>query len=308
MDTPQKQRRSTVLTAYFMIYVVWGSTYFFIGEALKYLPTYVLGGVRFTTAGLILLFYARCRGEQIFNRLMMRISVPCGMIMLFADMTAIMLAQRYIPSSLEAVLASSTLIWTTLFNVRRWRHNFSNFRVPLGLVGGLIGVVLLYLHELSLPDSRGDIGVLIFLGGMIAWSLGSLFIKYYASAAESLNAWSGTGWQMFAAGISFLVVAGCSGEEPHWSAIPWQGWAHVVYLVVFGSICAYTSYVWLLKVRPATEVATHAYANPLVAILLGACFGGEEILITQWVGLAIILASLVLINGRHKQEKGRLKV
>ena len=291
-----------------MIYVVWGSTYFFIGEALRFFPAYVLGGVRFTAAGLLLLLYAKSRGERVFDSAMMRTSVPCGMIMLFADMTAIMLAQKYITSSLEAVLAASTMIWTTLFNVRRWRYNFRNYRVPLGLVGGLAGVVLLYLHELTLPDSQGDIGVLIFLGGMIAWSLGSLFIKYHASATEGVNAWSGTGWQMFAAGLAFLIVAACSGElaDTHWCAIPWQGWAHVAYLVLFGSICAYTSYVWLLKIRPATEVATHAYANPLIAILLGACFGGEKILPAQWLGLVIIIASLVLINnrhrGRHKQK------
>lgn len=295
---------TAILVAYFMIYVVWGSTYFFIGEALKYFSSYVLGGVRFTAAGVLLLLYAKTKGENIFNRGIMRVSVPCGMVMLFADMTAIMLAQKYITSSLEAVLAASTMIWITLFNVRRWRYNFRNYRVPLGLVGGLIGVVLLYLHELSLPDSHGELGVLIFLGGMIAWSLGSLFIKYYASSKEQVNAWSGTAWQMFAAGLAFFVVAYLSGEisATKWEDIPWQGWAHVSYLVLFGSICAYTSYVWLLKVRPATEVATHAYANPFIAILLGACFGGEQILPLQWAGLAIIIASLVLINNRHKKK------
>lgn len=305
--------RVAVLTAYFMIYVVWGSTYFFIGEAMRYFPPYVLGAVRFTTAGLLLLTYAKCRGEQIFCPAMMRVSVPCGMIMLFTDMTVIMLSQKYISSSLEAVLAASTMIWITLFNVRRWRYNFCNYRVPLGLVGGFIGVALLYLHELSVPDSRGEIGVLIFLGGMVAWALGSLFIKYYASTQEHVNAWSGTAWQMFAAGLAFLATAYFSGEASatRWGSIPWQGWAHVGYLALFGSICAYTSYVWLLKVRPATEVATHAYANPFIAILLGACFGGEQILPMQWAGLAMIIASLVLINNRHKgrhRKKGPAEI
>lgn len=304
-EATKKASRWAVLTAYFMIYVVWGSTYFFIGEAMDGFPPYVLGGLRFTAAGLLLLGFAVACGEKPFDPALMRVSIPCGMLMLFADMTAIMLAQRYISSSLEAVLASSTMIWITLFNYRSWRYNFRNARVPLGLVGGLAGVVLLYLHELTLPEGDGEYGVIIFLAGMIAWSVGSLFIKYCASTHENVNAWSGTGWQMFTAGLAFWAVAASTGEtsELAWSEVPWHAWWNVGYLVLFGSILAYTSYVWLLKVRPATEVATHAYANPFIAILLGACFGGESISPTQWLGLAIILASLVLVNGRHKRRR-----
>ena len=306
----KKAPRWEILTAYFMIYVVWGSTYFFIGEAMDGFPPYVLGGLRFTAAGALLLGVAIACRENPFDFGLMRISIPCGMVMLFADMTAIMLAQRYISSSLEAVLASSTMIWITLFNYRSWRYNFRNARVPLGLVGGLLGVVLLYIHELVLPEGNGEYGVIIFLMGMLAWSIGSLFIKYRASAHENVNAWSGTAWQMLAAGLAFWAVAAATGEvqDVHWTEIPWHAWWNLGYLVLFGSILAYTSYVWLLKVRPATEVATHAYANPFIAIILGACFGNEHITLIQWLGLAIILVSLVLINGRHKHRRRSRRV
>lgn len=275
---------------------------------MKGFPVCVLGGMRFTLAGVLLLGISLWNGERIFNWGLLKDSIPCGVVMLFCDMGAIMLAQKYITSSLEAVLAASTLIWITLFDYRQWRRNFCTVTVPLGMAMGLFGVALLYWGELSLPGGEGGIGVLIFLGGMVAWSLGSLFIKYRAAGHERVNAWSGTAWQMMGAGLAFWLVSALNGEvqDVQWSHITPVCWANLAYLVIFGSIGAFASYVWLLKVRPATEVASHAYANPLIGILLGAGIGGERIVSTQWAGLVIILLSLLLVN-RHRNKKEVLK-
>lgn len=287
-----------------MIYIVWGSTYFFIGEAMKELPIYLLGALRFTLAGALLMGLSVWRGESILSWETMRASVPCGIAMLFLDMVAIMVAQKYITSSLEAVLAASTLFWITLFDCREWRHNFSRLGVPLGMALGLFGVALLYWGEFTAPGGEGGYGVLVFLGGMLAWSVGSLYIKYHAAGHEAMNVWSGTAWQMLGAGGAFWLVSVLSGELPmvQWSEITYACWGNVLYLVVLGSVCAYTSYVWLLKVRPATEVATHAYVNPLIGILLGACIGGEAISLTQWGGLVVILSSLFLVNSNREYK------
>ena len=290
--------RWAVMTAYFMIYVVWGSTYYFIGEAMKEMPMWLLGGMRFTLAGLIMLAAALSQREKPFHAGLMCSSALCGMLLLFADMSIIMLAQRYISSSLEAVLASSTLMWITLMDYPMWRRNFSNLGVVVGVVGGLAGVAMLYWGEVIESESEGGFGVLLFMVACLAWSLGSLISKYKASAYESVNAWSGTAWQMLSAGALFWACGMLSGdfESAQIAAISWHAWGTLAYLVVFGSVLAYSSYVWLLKIRPATEVGTHAYANPLVAMLLGVLIGEESIRLPECAGLLIICLSLFLIN------------
>lgn len=294
-----KASRWAVFLAYFMIYVVWGSTYFFIGEALTGLPPFLLGALRFTTAGLLILGFAAWRGEKLWRPALIRSSAVCGMLLLFTDMAIIMLAQQYISSSLEAILAASTLIWITLMDVPMWRRNFRSPGVIFGVLGGMAGVTMLYWGELNEPMGKnGDFGVLFFMIACIAWSLGSLISKYKASAHEAVNAWSGTAWQMLTAAAAFWVCSLCLGEPAHvrLGAITWHVWGSLAYLVVFGSIFAYSSYVWLLKIRPATEVGTHAYANPFVAIVLGSCIGHEVISSSQWAGLSIILLSLFLVD------------
>lgn len=281
-----------------MIYVVWGSTYFFIGQAMAEIPPFLLGALRFSLAGAGMMALALRRGEKVFNLRLIAMSAVCGALLLFADMLAIMQAQRYITSSLEAVLAASTLIWITLLDVPMWRQNLRSPGVPVGVLGGMVGVVLLYWGHLLEQGEHAGLGVLIFMGGAFAWALGSLISKYKASAFESVNAWSGTAWQMLAAACIFWLCSWGKGEPAavQWGAISWQAWATLGYLVVFGSMLAYSSYVWLLKIRPATEVGAHAYANPFIAMLLGACVGSEVITYSQWCGLSVILLSLFLVN------------
>ena len=294
-----KASRWAVFLAYFMIYVVWGSTYYFIGEALAGLPPFLLGALRFSIAGGLILGFAHWRGENVWRPALVRSSAVCGMLLLFTDMAVIMLAQQYISSSLEAILAASTLIWITLMDVPMWRRNFRSPGVVFGVVGGMVGVLMLYWGELTEPVGRnGDFGVLFFMIACFAWSLGSLISKYRASVHEEVNAWSGTAWQMLAAAAAFWVCSVCLGEPAglQWAQVPWRVWGSLAYLVVFGSILAYSSYVWLLKIRPATEVGTHAYANPFVAIVLGSCVGEEVISASQWAGLSVILLSLFLVD------------
>ena len=301
--TAARPTRFTVIMAYFMIYVVWGSTYFFIGEAAHEFPPFLLGALRFSAAGGCLMALAFARRENIFSLQLVASSALCGLMLLFADMLAIIFALRYITSSLVAVLAASTLIWITLLDVPRWRHYLHHPRILVGVLGGMVGVILLYWGNLLEQGEEASCGVLIFLVGAIFWSLGSLFSKYGASQYEAVNAWSGTAWQMLAAAGAFWLCSLGAGEfaAVEWDSISLRAWISLAYLILFGSLLAYSSYVWLLKTRPATEVGTHAYANPFIAIMLGACLGGESITFSQWAGLAVTLLSLFLVQG-HTQN------
>lgn len=302
-----------VIVAYFLIYVVWGSTYFFIGVALKDLPPFLLGAIRFTVAGAILLAVCRLRGEQVFRKKLIGRSAVSGIVLLFVDMAVVMLAQRYLTSSLVAIIASSTALWILLLDIPMWK---TNFRHPFTIVGGLIGfvgVAMLYVEQLHTEgmSSHSERGILLLVIGCISWALGTLYAKYRSSREEEVNAFAGSAWQMlFASGLFWLCAVG-SGEvsDTDFSKVSNTGWLSLAYLIFFGSLLAYSAYVWLLKVRPAAEVGTHAYVNPFIAVLLGVFLGGEQVTLIQILGLLVILAGVLLIGrkrfARPKEKRGR---
>lgn len=296
-----------IVIAYFLIYVVWGSTYYFIGVALKGFPTFLLGALRFSLAGLILLLVCRMRGEKVFRSSLIGSSAVSGIVLLFVDMAVIMLAQRYVSSSLVAIIASSTAIWIMLFDVRMWKKTFRRLGILSGMLLGFLGVALLYIEQIFSEDAthpHSEYGILILIGGCISWALGTLYAKYFSSKAEDVNCFAGSAWQMLFASLAFWICAGLLDDfrKVDWQAVPMSAWLSLIYLVIFGSLLVYSAYVWLLKVRPATEVSTHAYVNPVVAVILGAGFGGEHVTIVQLTGLAIILISVMLVNRKYKSD------
>lgn len=296
-----------IIIGYFLIYVVWGSTYYFIGVALKDLSPFLLGVLRFTTAGLILLGICHLRGEPVFKRKLIKRSAVSGVVLLFVDMAVVMLAQRYLTSSLVAIIASSTALWILLLDAPMWKCNFRN---PFMIVGGLVGfggVVMLYVEQLnqdfSNPDSER--GILLLIMGCISWSLGTLYAKYRSSQEEEVNAFAGSAWQMLFASGMFWICAIVSGETKSMdlSHVSITGWLSLGYLIIFGSLLAYSAYVWLLKVRPAAEVGTHAYVNPFIAVLLGVMLGNEHVTFIQISGLLIIMLGILLISRKYKTKK-----
>ena len=205
--------RYAVAIAYFLIYVVWGSTYYFIGVALEGLPTFLLGALRFSVAGVVLLLLCHIRGEKVFRPALVRRSAISGIVLLFVDMAVIMLAQRYINSSLVAIVASSTAIWITLFDVPMWRRNFRHPSTLVGLLLGFTGVTMLYMEQLdgeSALGRHGEYGILILIAGCISWSLGTLYAKYRSSAVEEVNGFAGSAWQMLFASLMFWICFGLS--------------------------------------------------------------------------------------------------
>lgn len=293
--------RIAIIVAYFLIYVVWGSTYYFIGVCLRDFTPFVLGTLRFVVAGTILLVACKMRGELLFRRGLILKAAVCGIILLFVDQGVIMFAQRYVSSSLVAIMASSTAVWIMLLDVPQWRRNFRSVSTIAGIVLGFIGVAMLYLEQLNMQRPGGshyEYGVLLLIGGCISWACGTLYSKYHIRDNGDEGGLASSAWQMLGAGIVFALCAGLSGDfsRLQLSAVSSVSWLSLSYLIVFGSMMAYTAYIWLLRVRPATEVATHAYVNPVVAIVIGAGLGHEDVTLIQLSGLAVILISVMMVN------------
>lgn len=290
-----------IIIAYLLIYLVWGSTYFFIHIALKGFTPFLLGAIRFTIAGTLLLIWCHRMKEPIWNKQLIKTSAVTGILLLFIDMGLVMKAQQYLPSSLIAIVAASTAIWILLLDKKMWKTNFKNWNTVLGVLIGFIGVIMLFSEQLILSlqetgNSNKAIGMCLLILGTLSWASGSVYSKY--SDSPKGVTFASAAWQMLIAGFLFWIAAFTNGDTQRFNlhATPSLSWIAITYLIIFGSILAFTSYIWLLKVRPATEVSTHAYVNPLVALFLGSTFANESITIIQIVGLTIILCGVALIN------------
>jgi drug/metabolite transporter (DMT)-like permease len=308
MTTNAKKAASPlmVIIAFATVYLVWGSTYFFIQQAVQHIPPFLMGAMRFIVAGGLLSGWCAIKGERIWNWQHVKPAAISGMLMLFIGNGAVIWAEQTLPSSLVAVLVSSAPIWFVVLDKPKWRENFTSRETILGLIVGFIGVILLFSERATAALSNGNgyqvIGLIILIIGAMSWAGGSLYSKYKSSGSGTVN----TAWQMLAAGIAFVPGSFINNE---WNTINWQAvsassWGALLYLIFMGSLAGYSAYVWLLQVRPVTQVSTYAYVNPVVAVLLGVFFAGEHMSWIQLVGLAVILTAVLLINwAKYRKEK-----
>ena len=309
MSTAVKKNASPlmVILAFAIVYVVWGSTYFFIGKAVHEIPAMIMGALRFLASGTIMLVWCLIRGEKLWDWQQFKAAAITGLLLLLVGNGAVIWAEKTLPSSLVAVLISSAPLWFVLLDKPKWKENFTSRNTIIGLLIGFVGIILLFSEQVNKalvsPDTAGIItGLVIVLIGCMSWAGGSIYSKYNSKGSATVN----TMYQMLVAGFAFLPGSFINNEWSgfDWSAVSTGAWLSLAYLVVFGSIIAYSAYVWLLQVRSATQVSTYAYVNPVVAVLLGVFFAGEHMSGLQITGLAIILGSVLLINlAKYRKEK-----
>jgi len=302
MQANQSKNPSTlmVVLAFATVYIVWGSTYFFIQKALQSFPPFFLGAFRFIIAAGLMMSWCIFHGEKIFDPKAMKPAIISGLLLLFIGNGIVIWVEQFLPSGMVAIMVSSSPLWFVLLDKPKWNENLSNKSTILGLLIGFGGVGLLFSEQISkaissMSSTRDMFATGILVIGSMAWAGGSLYSKYKSSGnSATVN----TTWQMLAAGIAFIPGSLLTGEfrDLHMKTIPIDAWLSVLYLIIFGSIVGYSAYVWLLKVQPATKVSTYAYVNPVVAVLLGIFFAKESISQMQIIGLVVILASVLLIN------------
>jgi drug/metabolite transporter (DMT)-like permease len=303
-----------VVIAFATVYIVWGSTYFFIRMAEQGgLPPFLLGAIRFTTAGLMLITWCVIKREKIFVIKDILSASVTGVLLLFVANGIVIWSEQTLPSAMVAILVSSAPIWFVLLDKPNWAINLKNKATIFGLVIGFAGVLLLFSDQIGGifkgTDTQSKLPwMLLLILGTISWSAGSLYSKHHpTSVSASVN----TAWQMIAAGVVYIPVSFLHGEYNHLnlSNIQTDSWLALLYLIIFGSIAAFSAYVWLLQVRPATQVSTYAYVNPVIAVILGVVFAGESISFWQLAGLFTILGSVLLINlAKYRKEKKALEL
>ena len=314
MPTISKKEASPLLVviAFATVYLVWGSTYFFIRKAVLHIPPMMLGAIRFLIAGSLLMGWSLIKGERIGTCQQIKPAIISGLLLLLVGNGAVIWAEKTLPSSLVAVLVSSSPLWFVLLDKPMWKENFSNRSVLIGLAIGFAGVILLFSENVTKafasPDSsKAIVGLVVIVIGSMSWAGGSLYSKYNSKTTATIS----SAWQMLAAGLAFIpgIFLGHEWSGFQWQAVTADAWFALVYLIIMGSLVGYSAYVWLLQVRSATQVSTYAYVNPVVAVLLGVFFANEHMSPVQITGLVVILTSVLLINlskYRTAQKKPQL--
>lgn len=305
--TQTKSKRSVVIliAALAAVYIIWGSTYLGIKYAIETLPTFLMAGFRFTVAGSVMLLWARFTKDYEKPKLIhWRTSFIVGALLLLCGNGFVVLAEHYISSSLAALLIATEPFWIVIISWLVMKGVRPNLKVALGLVLGFIGVTLLIGGSGFSFESGNNqlIGAGLIIIGTLAWASGSLYgLRAPTPKSPILTA----GMQMLAGGLTLLLVGTLLGEWKTFDAakVSTNSLLALVYLIVFGSIIAFTAYSWLLKNVEPSLASTYAYVNPVIAVLLGWAIAGESLTGQMLLGAGVIVGSVVLITSQEKEVK-----
>jgi drug/metabolite transporter (DMT)-like permease len=287
--------RARMVLAFFAIYVLWGTTFLAIRIAVEELPPLFAAGVRFFTAGVVLYVFMRLKGETKPTAIQWRNLAIMGLLMFVAEYGPLFWAEKYVPSGIVSVLAATLPILTIVLEMLVLRQQRMRPILAAATLLGFAGVGVLLL-----PNGTQHLPLvpcLAILCGATTWSLGSVLTRSMdLPKARPLTA----GAAMMLGGGTLLALSAAFGEMHPVPHISLRGGLALLYLIVFGSLIAFTAFVWLLAHMPATRVASHAYVNPVVAIALGYFAAGEVITARTLAGTALVLISVFLILRKDK--------
>ncbi|UOQ98923.1 EamA family transporter [Hymenobacter sp. 5317J-9] len=302
--TPAAPSRAALISAFLLVYLIWGSTYLVMKFAVASMPPLLMAGTRYALAGGLLYLFMRWRGEPAPTWQGWGFAAVIGVCLLGFGNGGTTLGVVYLPSSITALLVATVPMFLAVLG---WASGLSprpTKWVTLGLAAGMAGMYLLVAHThaaaVKQPGHTG-LGVFAVLLASLVWSIGSLYAKNHRPAASPFI--SG-GMQMLCGGLAMLVVGLLKGEAAGFelAQVTAKSWVAFAYLVTFGSIVAFTAYIWLLRVVEPALAGTYAFVNPVVAVLLGWAFAGEVLNPQMLGGAALIVVAVVLVvlGGRQK--------
>jgi drug/metabolite transporter (DMT)-like permease len=296
MDLASRPSTWKVLLAFGIIYFVWGSTFLAIRVGVREVPPFLLAAMRFLLAGGALYAWMRAKGISVPSaREWLSASILAALIFVL-DYGLLFWAEQRVPSGVAAVMMATIPLFMALSEIIFLRTQRLTLRLGFALLIGIGGVAVLVSHSLSFGDVPIDTsGALALVVGAMSWSIASaLSRKLPLPASKPMS----SGAQMLCGGVFLLITAGALGEFRgfHPQAVSLGAWMALAYLVVAGSIIAFTAYVWLIHHESPTKVGTYAYVNPVVAVALGYFLGGETIGPRTLLGTVLVLVSVVVIT------------
>ena len=298
-ESAPRSARAAIILAFAAVYIIWGSTYLGIRYAIETLPPFLMAGTRFLTAGAILFAWAMFSGAKLESPLSLwRRAFVIGALLLLCGNGGVTWAEKYIPSSLAALLVATEPLWVVLLN---WAFGGKrpNWKVLLGVFIGLVGVALL-VGASGLANGTQVSPIMLIGAGVVilagmAWAGGSVYASRNPFKGPTAL---GSGMQMIAGGGLLLLLSLVTGDfkQLNLAAASWVSLAAFGYLLIFGSLVGFTAYSWLLRNVTPASASTYAYVNPAVAVLLGWLIASEPLTLRMLVAASVIVCSVVLIT------------
>ncbi len=299
-----------IWSALIAIYIVWGSTYLAIRFAVETLPPFLMAAVRFLIAGAVLYAWRRLRGDPAPTKVEWRSAAIIGLFLLLGGNGCVVWAEQRIVSGVAALLVGTVPVWMVLIESIHPSGPRPGWITITGIILGFAGItVLISPWQMAENGYTLDLmGSLAVLLAALLWSVGSLYSREAPLPESPLL---GTSMEMLVGGGALLLLGTLTGE---WSRLdlasvtPRSLWG-LIYLIVFGALVGFVAYTWLLRVAPTPLVATYAYVNPLVAILIGNLLAQEPLTVQIVLSALTIVSSVFLINttrgatGQHKTTK-----
>ena len=284
------------LLAFATIYFVWGSTFLAIRIGVAEVPPFLLASLRFLIAGLVLFTWSLTRGERAPVRSEWKSVGLLALLIFVVDYGLLFWAEQRVPSGVAAVMMALIPAFTAISEITILGTQRLTLRLTLALAIGIVGVAVLMSRSLNLGGPPTDrVGALALIVAATGWSVASALARKLPLPGSKVMS---SGAQMLAGGVFLAVAAAALGElrgfEP--AAVSLRAWLALLYLIVPGSVIAFTAYVWLIHRESPTKVGTYAYVNPLVAVLLGYFVAGEALGQRTVMGTACVLVSVVLIT------------
>lgn len=286
--------------AFANIYLIWGATFLAITYGLQGFPPFILSGLRFLGAGMILFIWRILQGEKLPTFSDWTKNGIAGILILTGGTGLVSWGEQFVSSTEAAIVSATGTFWFIVIDKKNWKAYFSDKLILIGLIIGFVGLLVFLQGSATsshvIADSTSRLIAFVILGiSSIFWVLGSLFSK---NNKTNNSTFSNISQQLLVAAFVSFVIGAIRGEWQTFSFfdVGYLAWLGLGFLVIFGSIIAYLSYIWLLTVQSPALVSTHTYINPIVAVFIGWLLANETITSLQFFGLIIILAGVLLTN------------
>jgi drug/metabolite transporter (DMT)-like permease len=293
VGTLTRREKITAYAAWGAVCLFWGTTYLAIRIGVRTVPPALFGGLRFLTAGVVFLAYLRWRGHALPQGRELLDMVIVGIALLVTSNGLVIWAEQWVPSSIAALLVATLPFWMAGFEAALPSGERLTLRKGMGIIIGFTGLVILLSPEIKTSFDMAYLqGVAALLIAPLCWSAGSVYSKSRPAKSHPLMAAT---MQMVVAGIILILIGGIFGEWQRFS-LDAEGLAATAYLVVFGSIVGYGSFIYALAKLPATKVAMYAYVNPVIAVVLGWLVLDERMDWSVVLATAVVLLGVVLVK------------
>jgi drug/metabolite transporter (DMT)-like permease len=296
-----------ILAAFAGVYLIWGTTYLATAFAIRSLPPFVVGSLRFMSIGLVMYGWLRLQEPRPFDGLNIPITMLCGVLMSGVGNGFAMWAQQGLPSGITALFVASLPMFILLLDWAFFSRHPPAGAAAMGVVLGMAGVAVLTTHTRALSGHIHPIHIFAVMMAVTAWATATLLQRRWVPARRIANF---TCLQLLAAGVFQIIAAAIAGEWSRFDAhqVTAGSLLALAYLCVFGTLIANNCYSYLIAHVPAQKVTTYALVNPVIALTLGAVILGERITVATVIASALVLAgvALVLLQGLWRRPAAAL--